>query len=226
MKASRSITLTLIAAVSVTSLAACDEGPMIRKPREPIPPSAEKVDPGAEQLFTDASSCAAQADPAHCAEGFEQAKEEHSRTAPRFPDKAACEATGTGCVEDPAAPGLFLPVMAGFMLSRLLSGPSVRSTPLYAGPNPDCRANPQAPACRSGGGGGGGSATSYYYAGRGYYGSAPSAGFTSGGYVPLARSPSAPPAFSTSSLGRTPSVSTISRGGFGASASAHGSAGS
>ena len=233
MRASRSITLTLLAAVSATSLTACDEDPTIRQARAPVPEPVAPVDPGADQMFRDEASCAAQVGPevgptetdaAACAEGAKQAQEEHGRTAPRFPGREACEASGSECVEDPARPGLFLPVMAGFLLGRLVtSGP--RAIPLYAGPNPgpDCRANPQAAGCRTGSGGGVGGA-SYYYGGRGYYGSAAAA---PGGAVPISRPANVAPAFSApSALGRTPSVSTVSRGGFGGSASAHAGAGS
>ena len=130
MRASRSVTLTLLAAVSATSLAACDEQSEIRQARVPVLEPVAHVDPGrtaswfdpgAAQMFRDEASCAAGADPAACAKGAKQAHEEHQRTAPRFPNKGACEASGGKCVEDPARPGLFLPVMVGFLLRRLFT---------------------------------------------------------------------------------------------------------
>ena len=69
MRASRSITLTLLAAVSATLLTACDEQPQIRQARVPVPEPVAPVDPGADQMFRDEASCAVQSDADDCAAG-------------------------------------------------------------------------------------------------------------------------------------------------------------
>ena len=56
-----------------------------------------------------------------CAEVDKQAQEEHGRTALRFQGREACEAPGGECIENSTRPDLFLPVMAGFLLERLLT---------------------------------------------------------------------------------------------------------
>jgi uncharacterized protein YgiB involved in biofilm formation len=105
-----------------------------------------------------------------CNTSYQQAAAEHLRTAPQFKTKAECEQqTGGDCDQhamSDGSPPVFLPLMAGFMLGQMLSGPRFVSHPLYAGRDgfysgsarvDPCRYNSRAPGCGAGGSWGGGS---------------------------------------------------------------------
>ena len=104
-------------------LAACEEDPEV-----------------AAQAYPDLESCLAAddaaADPAECETSFAAALEAHEASAPRYDDPALCqEEHGTPCVEEVRQDGthVFLPVMAGYLIGRTMSGGIARTaaSPLY-----------------------------------------------------------------------------------------------
>ncbi len=110
MRKSRYVTLLLAA----SALAACDQNTMTGKD---------------ETLYPDAAACAAERDPAECNAGFEAAKAEHLKQAPKFSTKEECEAAGFQRCESPPAQvsqgyggGYFMPMMMGYMMGRSLGG--------------------------------------------------------------------------------------------------------
>jgi uncharacterized protein YgiB involved in biofilm formation len=132
--------------------------------------SCEKSPEELHALYPDLESCLANANPGDdeqlCRQAWAQAEQNWNQTAPRYADKAACEAQhgAAACMEKPAAPGqtalnqaapgqtapgqtapgqpqptassggsFFMPMMAGFLLSRALSGGGMGfgSQPVY-----------------------------------------------------------------------------------------------
>lgn len=72
---------------------------------------------------------------AACEAAFAAAEAEHRRSAPRYEDQALCEEEhgGTCVAEEREGGSVFLPVMAGYMMGRVLGGGSARTLaqPLY-----------------------------------------------------------------------------------------------
>jgi uncharacterized protein YgiB involved in biofilm formation len=111
-----------------------------------------------------------------CNTSYQQAAAEHLKSAPRYRTRQECLAETNGdCTEvseNGSAP-VFLPLMEGFMLGRMMSGPRYISHPIYGGRDGsfysdgvrvDPRRDDQNPSGGSGGsggtGGGGGSTRS------------------------------------------------------------------
>jgi uncharacterized protein YgiB involved in biofilm formation len=155
-----------------------------------------------------------------CAKAFADAQQAHATNAPRFSGRDACEAKygDAGCVAHHDDSGdWFIPAMLGFMLGHALNASAIVSQPIYAdrggmayaGISPigqyrsPCMVNSADPSCSSrstGGSGGGG----YVYS----WGSG-----TSGG------TPSKSSVWSSTSYSVERVTTTVSRGGFGTSAS-------
>lgn len=75
---------------------------------------------------------------AACGEALAAAEAEHRRSAPRYDEQALCEEEhGGACVAEDreGGGGVFLPIMAGYMMGRMLSGGSAQTLaqPLYRG---------------------------------------------------------------------------------------------
>lgn len=115
MKKSRSVRLVLLGSAGLT-LAACDQGP---------PPSSS--------FFADAEACAATYDEATCREAVAQSQAAFAEEAPRFTDKAACEAEfGEGNCEtrnEERGGSFFVPMLMGYMVGRAFA------QPVYRGPD-------------------------------------------------------------------------------------------
>jgi uncharacterized protein YgiB involved in biofilm formation len=124
MKKSRSIRLALLGSASLALVACGDDG---------APPQDAK-------FFANVQDCSAVYDEAAC----RTAKAEADRTlvaeAPRFTRKEECEAQfGAGnCETRQEASGggsFFMPLLMGYMMGNMLSGPSRYSAPVYRGPD-------------------------------------------------------------------------------------------
>ena len=139
MRKSKAIACLLLGSAAMV-LASCDKSP-------------EEM----HALYPDMDSCLANALPgdeeALCRKAWQQAEADWKQSAPRYQDKAACEAQhgATACQEQPAVaqsqpnaqPGqtnassgggsYFMPLMTGFLLSRALSGGGMGfgSQPVY-----------------------------------------------------------------------------------------------
>ena len=213
MRRSRTIRLTLLAA-SAIALQACGE-------------DVDSVD----VVVTDLAACVerfgadAQAD---CEKSMSEAQTQHALTAPRFASVEACrEATGSECqvtaavlpsdkaMLGSAVAGIAIPVLAGVMIGRMMdNGAGRMTTPLYAGRPPgECGPgmSPASNCTTTRSGSGGSSGSRFFYAGSTYAGSAPARG----GAVAFTPSPAMA---ATISAPRAGGATSISRGGFGASA--------
>jgi uncharacterized protein YgiB involved in biofilm formation len=156
-------------------------------------------------LFSSIDQCAAsgQYDRRQCTMAFNAATEAHEHSAPRYASQADCEAefSTSACHSLPAAvpiagaAGVFVPSMAGFVIGSGIS--AALATPVYQ----TCPRTPGTQDCRSSSGSG-------FYTGSGFrvFRSA------SGSSATVSRA-----AFSAPGSVSSP---TLSRGGFGARASA------
>jgi uncharacterized protein YgiB involved in biofilm formation len=114
--------------MAALSLAACDEDPTVQA-----------------QAFPDLASCLGEADEADapfaaqdCETAFAAAEAAHLEGAPRYEDEALCEEQHGGeCVAEtrPGGP-VFMPILAGYLLGRALSGDgrAVLSQPIVRRP--------------------------------------------------------------------------------------------
>lgn len=92
-----------------------------------------------EGLYTSVENCIAQTgDRDSCQRAFEQAKTAHEQSSPRYTSREACEeAHGEGQCEarrEQASGSAFMPILAGYMMGRMLSGGSVtglQSSPAF-----------------------------------------------------------------------------------------------
>ena len=176
MKHSNSVLITLL---GVGTLTACE-------PENPDKP---------EGMFATIDECRASTGQApalgdDCDKGFQVAKEEHEKTAPRYADQRACEDAHGSCAfgAPPTAShnsGWFFPYMMGYMLASNALG---RSTPVYVSRDPARGVRPS------------------YVAG----GSSAQAGTVLRG---------TPPSIANAPRSTTTSTPSTSRGGFGSSAS-------
>ncbi len=112
MRKSKYVTL-LLAGVAMTALSGCDQHDMTKD----------------ATLFSDPAACAQEMDAADCNKGFDAAKEEHAKEAPKYPTQADCEAAGFQRCEVTAvrnaeggSSSFFMPMMMGYMMSRAFSG--------------------------------------------------------------------------------------------------------
>lgn len=153
----------------------------------------------------------------YCKKGFDQAREQHEKVAPRYNTKADCESDfGSSQCQAASHNGtsVFLPLMAGFLVGRMLSGgQNSFSQPLYR-PNTYPPGQPYPPQQQqtSSGGGYGGNYSGGSYRTANNVEVAQRTGVTKVG----SSITSSPPSVRTT---------TISRGGFGASAASSSSSG-
>ena len=152
-----------------------------------------------ETVISSLDDCTASYDEALCRAKFAEAKQLHESTAPHYDSEAACEQTHGehACVAGERSGGgsFFIPAMVGFFAGQMLASPR----PFYYGPDPRNCTSASA-GCSSGSGGG-----RAVYSARTYVGTYQS------GSVTTARG---------GTIG-----GAASRGGFGASAGAHGGGG-
>lgn len=124
MKRSRSVRLTLMGAVTATTVVACDSSPT-------QPPA-----------FTDVATCVSSGyTEAQCRTSYEAAIQEHQEKAPRFTSKDEClkAVDVTDCAEtavrqpDGSMVNMFVPLMAGYMLANVMqrSGGGYYRGPIY-----------------------------------------------------------------------------------------------
>jgi uncharacterized protein YgiB involved in biofilm formation len=77
-------------------------------------------------LYRSVAECSAERGQKDCDAGWTAAQDEHRKDAPKFADRAACEADwGEGKCEEARNPGggsFFMPALMGFMMGRALSG--------------------------------------------------------------------------------------------------------
>lgn len=241
MRRSTVVTLTILAAVTTSGVAAY----ML---------SGSDTD-STDYVVTDEASCVsrygsdAQSD---CQQTMRQAQQQHLASAPRFATVEACrEATGGECETTPAnrpgdkslltagavAGAVAVPVLAGVLIGRMMDNGQGRvTTPLYAGrPPAECQPGvPQVPGaspCAPRGSSSSSSSSSgsrfYYYSGSSYAGS--SASVTQGRSTNFTASPDMARTISSGTastgMGRV-STALVSRGGFGASARGYSSSSS
>ena len=118
MRKSRYVTILLAA----TALAACDQNAKTMTDASGQPEST---------IYGDVDACAKDQDAAQCNKALETAKAEHAVTAPKFASVAECEAAGFNKCEEARtltadgtqhSTGMFMPMMMGFMMGRMLGG--------------------------------------------------------------------------------------------------------
>ncbi|NVK17057.1 MAG: DUF1190 domain-containing protein [Methylocystaceae bacterium] len=123
MKRSKSLKLALMGATILT-MTACDNPDEVAA------------------IFEDVDECAKYEgqDLDQCRQGWEEAKQEHIRTAPKYTSVADCQADfGEGqCEQAPqqttSGGSVFMPMMMGYMMGSMLSGggrSNVATQPLY-----------------------------------------------------------------------------------------------
>jgi uncharacterized protein YgiB involved in biofilm formation len=94
-------------------------------------------------VYGDSSTCAQDWDAESCTTGYRAAKEEHVKTAPMFKTREECEAAGwAACEVAPQTPGtthagggMFMPMMMGFMMGRMMGGGGMMGQPVYGNRN-------------------------------------------------------------------------------------------
>jgi uncharacterized protein YgiB involved in biofilm formation len=146
MRRSRSIKLTLLSSVGVLTLLACDQ-------QDPLAKSG---------FVADERECAKNADADQCRQMLQDARAEHMKSAPAFASKDACEEKfgaancepqtkvasagsetkppGTGGTPGGeqsmfgGGTGMFVPMMMGFMMGRMMGG-GYSSQPVYRDAN-------------------------------------------------------------------------------------------
>ena len=190
MRRSTAVTITLLSTAAI-ALVWCGDGP---------------TPPEGDTLFTSEDACRASFgsdDTAACRDAFADARQRHEATAPRFTERATCEnQTGGECtsISQPNGTSLFIPVMAGVLIGRVLAGGGPRSVmPLYAGAQANCPpgVQPLPPGCAAPR-----TASSTSSSGRGYY-------YSGGRYMGDSERTGATRNFSASSTGS----SVLARGG-------------
>lgn len=195
MKRSRSIVLTSLMAGAGVSISACDNATQWGDGQSARQAQSQAV------AYRSLEECKSGGTPAdQCEAAYTQAKADNDANAPRFNERQSCEARyGVDqCVPRAQAGGgnVFVPLLAGFMISRALNGGGFGGGMFGA------------PVYRDRGGGfiGGGSYGGYGGAyGRSYSGGQPRVGYGGGYQSPSVYAPS-----------RVQSRSAvISRGGFG-----------
>ena len=131
MKRSRSIRLVLLGSAGAFMLSGCDD---------PVDVATKG------QLFTDAQACESSYDQKECLEAYKRAETAHVDTAPKFANRAECEAEfgvenctpaprQTAAEGDPAQANAgggswFMPAMMGFMMGRMMGG-GYAAAPIY-----------------------------------------------------------------------------------------------
>jgi uncharacterized protein YgiB involved in biofilm formation len=147
-----------------------------------------------------------------CNTAYQQASAEHLKSAPRYQTREEClKQTDGDCSEisDRGSTPMFMPLMAGFMMGQMLSGPRYVSHPIYGGRDGGfysggVRVDPRQDNQRQGGGSGGSGAAGGLFSRRA-----------------LPSEVSAP----MTSEGRMSSSRGVMRGGFGRAFGGHGGGG-
>ncbi len=125
MKRSRKIAL-LTMGVSSVALTACSD---------------PKVD---SEIYSSVQQCIDQSpmSDAECKANFAKAQKSHEKVAPKFKNQAECEAEFGKERCEPSrsyaqsnGSSFFMPMMMGYMMSRMMSGGGMGSQPLYRGKN-------------------------------------------------------------------------------------------
>jgi uncharacterized protein YgiB involved in biofilm formation len=76
------------------------------------------------KVYTSLEECRAEQPAQACDTAWQASVGEHDATAPKFSDKAQCEAQyGVGHCETRQGGGFFMPMMAGFMIGRMMNNP-------------------------------------------------------------------------------------------------------
>jgi uncharacterized protein YgiB involved in biofilm formation len=120
MKRSRSIVLTTLIAGTGVSLSACD-GDVGNKP----------VDAMSYRTVAECRS-AGTVPAAQCDTAFAQAEKANAQNAPRFNDRASCEAQFGEAQCQPRNNGsFFTPLLTGFLVGQMLNGGGYRGAPMY-----------------------------------------------------------------------------------------------
>ncbi len=142
MRRSRSIKLTLLSSVGALTLLACDQ-----------------ADPLAKAGFVaDAKECTKAADADQCRQALADARAEHMKSAPAFASKESCEenfgaancepqtklasaggesrppgsgGAGGGQTTHESGTGMFVPLMMGMMMGRMMGGGGLMGQPVY-----------------------------------------------------------------------------------------------
>lgn len=120
MKRSSSIALVMVSA-SALALTACDE------------PTVDA------EVYSSLAECVRESQQSNedCRKGFLAAREQHAKVAPKYSSRQDCmEDFGANqCERAPyetsGGGSVFMPIMAGYMMGRVLSGGSVFPQPLY-----------------------------------------------------------------------------------------------
>lgn len=125
MKRSRQIRLVLLGSAGAIALTACDQA-------QDLPKDAK--------FFRDQAQCEAEIKGTDCKKAFEESRDAHVKTAPRFETLQECQAKFGDDNCTPATPpgqqtaagssgGFFMPLMMGYMMGRM--GNNVVSQPVY-----------------------------------------------------------------------------------------------
>lgn len=201
MKRSRHISLALFVGASALSISGCGK-------------SQDEADNSTDDqiVFADQAACEKSYPASDCDRFQAGAQTDYWLHSPRYKDKESCEAEYgvaecRGATIDGAA--VFLPALAGFAVAKLSSGLSPKAI-YYGKPAADCERDPGGSDCKRPAYSG-----SHYF---GYVAGGSSAARTSGSTV-VSRGAFSGSTSSVSALG------SVARGGFGATASAHGGGG-
>ena len=126
MKRSRQIRLVLLGSAGAVALAACDQAQDL---------------PGDAKFYRDQAQCESELKGADCKKAFEESRDAHVRTAPRFQTQEECQtnfgvdnctretAPGERVAAGSSSGGFFMPLMIGYMLGK--SGNNFVSQPVY-----------------------------------------------------------------------------------------------
>lgn len=134
MKRSATIRLTLMSAAAATTLSGCGETP-----------------PAAPPAFTTVQDCVVGGYPeAECRNAYEEAFKAHLDRAPRFTSREECESKVDvdHCVQAPlrapdgSTSNVFVPLMAGYLIGRMMTPPPQGSSGGYVGSGGGYRGTP------------------------------------------------------------------------------------
>lgn len=124
-RAMRPLTIGLIAS-SAFALAAC----------KPDAPDTATAFPDLQSCLAESVRANAAVSEADCTTAYAQAVQTNMESAPRYDAMTACEEEhGTGNCQAAESPGgggsIFMPLLTGFLLGKMLSGGGLMSQPLY-----------------------------------------------------------------------------------------------
>lgn len=136
IKRTRRLALTSLMATASVNLVACGaeqtpEPLTWDAPAGSTPAESESVE---AVSYADPRACktADEVPDAECDSGWRTAQADHQANAPRYGDKAACEAEyGEGRCETRSGGGFFTPLLAGMLLGRVLNGGGYRGGAFY-----------------------------------------------------------------------------------------------